>query len=104
MWWWLLFVTTLASYYYVSRTTFFLDLATGLFSSSPLSFTIISGGAKTDSINMTVDLSWHAPISSSINNLTLAINGTGTYGFIFNSSTLPDGVPYGIALSDHHHA
>ena len=46
-------------------------------------------------MNTSVDLSWHAPISSGINSLNSAINGTGTYGFVFNSSTLPDGVPYG---------
>ncbi|KAM7183536.1 Histidine phosphatase superfamily [Naviculisporaceae sp. PSN 640] len=42
-----------------------------------------------------IDLSWHTPILSNINNLTSAINGTGTYGFIFDSSTLPEGLPYG---------
>jgi acid phosphatase len=41
-----------------------------------------------------VDLSWHAPNSSVINNLTTVVNGTGIYGFIFNSSTTPSGVPY----------
>lgn len=34
-----------------------------------------------------------------INSLSSAINGTGTYGFVFNSSTLPDGVLYGIIIS-----
>ncbi|KAL1296837.1 hypothetical protein AAFC00_004460 [Neodothiora populina] len=43
----------------------------------------------------TVDLSWHRPAASEINDLESAINGTGTYGFIFNSSSLPDRVPYG---------
>lgn len=49
--------------------------------------------------NRTIDTSWHAPRSSEINNLTKAINGTGIYGFIFNSSTLPPGVPYGEATA-----
>ncbi|OBT71771.1 hypothetical protein VF21_09396 [Pseudogymnoascus sp. 05NY08] len=44
---------------------------------------------------ISVDLSWHAPISSNINSLSSAINGTGIYGFVFNSSTLPQGTPYG---------
>lgn len=46
-------------------------------------------------MSQTVDLSWHAPKSTNINNLSTAINGTGIYGFIFNSSTLPPGTPYG---------
>ncbi|KFY98119.1 hypothetical protein V498_01672 [Pseudogymnoascus sp. VKM F-4517 (FW-2822)] len=46
-------------------------------------------------MNTSVDLSWHAPISSSINSLSSAINGTGTYGFVFDSSTLPEGTAYG---------
>jgi acid phosphatase len=43
-----------------------------------------------------VKMSWHPPISSRINSLSSAINGTGTYGFVFNSSLLPEGTPYGI--------
>ena len=39
--------------------------------------------------NTTVDLSWHRPISSDINSLRSAINGSGIYGFIFNSSQGP---------------
>ena len=46
-------------------------------------------------MSQTVDLSWHAPKASNINNLSTAINSTGVYGFIFNSSTLPQGTPYG---------
>ena len=49
-------------------------------------------------IDIPVDLSWHAPISSTINSLNSAINGTGTYGFVFNSSTLPKEIPYGILI------
>ena len=37
----------------------------------------------------TIDLSWHAPSSTEINNLTDVIGGSGTYGFIFNSSNTP---------------
>jgi 2-phosphoxylose phosphatase len=37
-----------------------------------------------------VDLSWHAPKSTDLNNIDTAINGQGTYGFIFNTSKTPD--------------
>jgi hypothetical protein len=36
-----------------------------------------------------VDLSWHAPNASQINNLTQVVTGSGIYGFIFNSSVTP---------------
>lgn len=36
-----------------------------------------------------VDLAWHAPSATEINNLTQVIGGSGVYGFIFNSSTTP---------------
>ena len=39
--------------------------------------------------NTTVDLSWHAPVKSNINDLAGVINGTGIYGFIFNTSQGP---------------
>ena len=62
------------------------------------SFFIVSSLSVVQAANMdiSVDLSWHAPISSRINSLSSAINGTGTYGFVFNSSTLPEEIPYGI--------
>jgi hypothetical protein len=41
------------------------------------------------------DVEWHPPNATSINNLTTTINGAGTYGFIFNSSVIPDG-DYGV--------
>ena len=37
-----------------------------------------------------VDLSWHAPNATVINNLTQVIEGSGVYGFIYDSSTTPD--------------
>lgn len=37
-----------------------------------------------------VDLSWHAPSRSRVNNLTAALTDSGVYGFIFNSSVTPD--------------
>jgi hypothetical protein len=55
-------------------------------------------GIQAANMDIPVDLSWHAPTSSRINSLSSAINGTGTYGFVFNSSTLPEGVPYGIVI------
>ncbi|KAG9789854.1 hypothetical protein ABEF93_005869 [Exophiala dermatitidis] len=36
-----------------------------------------------------VDLSWHAPNKTNINDLSQVVNGTGIYGFIFNTSTTP---------------
>ncbi|XP_014552515.1 hypothetical protein COCVIDRAFT_110079 [Bipolaris victoriae FI3] len=42
-----------------------------------------------------VDLGWYPPKKSWINNLDQILNGTGTNGFIFNSSQLPAGVEYG---------
>jgi hypothetical protein len=47
------------------------------------------GNAVCTNGNQTVDLSWHAPAQSQVNSLSSAINGTGTYGFIFNSSQGP---------------
>jgi hypothetical protein len=44
--------------------------------------------------NATVDLKWHAPKKSWINDLGQVLNGTGTNGFVFNSSQLPVGAPY----------
>ena len=37
-----------------------------------------------------VDLNWHPPRNTSINDLDAALHGTGVYGFIFNSSDTPD--------------
>lgn len=45
--------------------------------------------------NGTIDLSWHAPNKTWINDLGKVLNATGTYGFNFNSSVLPGGLPYG---------
>lgn len=85
---WLLAVI-LAGYFVLTR---FFGLATNFFITSSLSVT------EAGNMDISVDLSWHAPISSRINSLSLAINGTGTYGFIFNSSTLPEEIPYGIVV------
>ncbi len=41
-----------------------------------------------------VDLSWHLPNITQINDLSAVINGTGVYGFIFNNSHAPAGNAY----------
>lgn len=45
-------------------------------------------------VSSAVDLSWYPPKSNDVNSLASAINGTGTYGFIFNSSQTPSSLPY----------
>ena len=41
------------------------------------------------------DLGWYPPKKSWINDINQVLNGTGTNGFVFNSSQLPAGVEYG---------
>lgn len=45
--------------------------------------------------NSMVNLNWHAPAATDINNLGAVINGTGVFGFIFNSSLIPTTTSYG---------
>jgi hypothetical protein len=45
--------------------------------------------------NASVDLGWHPPKKSWINDLGQVLNGTGTNGFVFSGSQLPAGTPYG---------
>jgi hypothetical protein len=45
--------------------------------------------------NVSVDLKWYAPKKSWINDLGHVLNGTGTNGFVFNSSQTPAGSKYG---------
>ncbi|KAF2199031.1 histidine acid phosphatase-like protein [Delitschia confertaspora ATCC 74209] len=42
-----------------------------------------------------VDLNWYPPSQTWINSLSSILNGTGTHGFVFNSSQLPAGADYG---------
>lgn len=42
-----------------------------------------------------IDLEWYPPKKTWINDLDQVLNGTGTNGFVFNSSQLPNGVEYG---------
>lgn len=37
-----------------------------------------------------VDLGWYPPSASAINNLTQVVDGTGIYGWVFNSSSVPE--------------
>ena len=47
------------------------------------------------SANSSVNLAWYPPSNTWVTNLNDVINGTGVYGFVFNGSTDPPGVPYG---------
>lgn len=60
-----------------------------------LSTTIATAPAMAQLNNASVDLGWHAPNQTRINNLSSVINGSGIYDFIFNSSTDPIGITYG---------
>lgn len=42
-----------------------------------------------------VDLGWYPPKKTWINDINQVLNGTGTNGFVFNSSQLPANVEYG---------
>lgn len=46
-------------------------------------------------LNSSLAGAWYPPAQSWINNLDHVVNGTGVHGFIFNSSSLPEGTPYG---------
>lgn len=48
----------------------------------------------TNSSSQIVDLNWYPPRNTSVSSLSSAINGTGVYGFIFNSSQTPPSEPY----------
>ncbi len=52
-----------------------------------LAFASVSGTAA---LAQDVDLSWHAPSQSQLNNLTQVLSGSGVYGFIYNTSVTPD--------------
>jgi hypothetical protein len=60
----------------------------------PLFFTFIATTAVAQNVSK-VDLGWYAPKKSWINEIGQVLNGTGTNGFVFNSSQLPAGVEYG---------
>ncbi|KAF2025641.1 histidine acid phosphatase-like protein [Setomelanomma holmii] len=52
-------------------------------------------GSTVTAQNFTVDLGWYPPKKSWINDLRQVLKGNETNGFVFNSSQLPNGVPYG---------
>jgi hypothetical protein len=54
----------------------------------------VSIATNTNASNTNLDLSWHAPPSTKVSDLKSVINGTDVYGFIFNSSKTPAGLPY----------
>lgn len=67
-----------------------------LASSFTLSLSLGAGAtAQGSNLNASIDAQWHKPAKFWDTDLDAAINATGTYGFIFNSSTLPAGVKYG---------
>jgi hypothetical protein len=45
--------------------------------------------------NSSIDLSWHPPNKTWINDLDQVLNSTGTHGFHFNGSKLPFNSSYG---------
>jgi len=55
---------------------------------------LFSFASAVSASNATVDLSWHAPPSTKVSDLKSVINGTDTWGFVFNSSKTPVGLPY----------
>jgi hypothetical protein len=54
----------------------------------------VSAAPSATASSTTLDLSWHAPPSTEVSDLKSVINGTDVYGFIFNSSKTPAGLPY----------
>lgn len=71
------------------------DSRHGLFSLAVLTATtshsVIAQGSCNGTSN--VDLGWHAPNATDINNITAMLGNSGVYGFIFNATT-PADVPY----------
>jgi hypothetical protein len=51
--------------------------------------TVAASLARHGKATSPVDLSWHAPNATAINNLTQVMDGSGIYGWIFNISTVP---------------
>lgn len=45
--------------------------------------------------NGSIDLGWHAPNKTHVNDLNFVINGTGANGFIYNTSVTPVTAGYG---------
>lgn len=60
----------------------------------PLFFASVATTAVAQNVSK-VDLGWYAPKKSWINDIGQVLNGTGTNGFVFNSSQSPASVEYG---------
>ena len=54
-----------------------------------------AAGLARHGVAQAIDLSWHAPNATAINNLTQVVGGDGIYGWILNNSATPDN-EYGI--------
>lgn len=46
--------------------------------------------------NAAIDLNWYPPNATWETSIPIVINGTGTYGLVFNSSQIPSGDYYGV--------
>ncbi len=57
---------------------------------SGLLFALVPAAAAPSTAAQSVDLGWHAPSQTSLNNLSAVLNSHGVYGFIYNSSDTPD--------------
>ena len=57
---------------------------------SKLLLAFASVGVGRGALAQSVDVTWHAPSQSQINNLTQVLSGSGVYGFIYNTSVTPD--------------
>lgn len=50
--------------------------------------------ASSQKTSNNIDLNWYPPSNTLVNSLSSAVNSSGTYGFIFNSSDTPSSVPF----------
>lgn len=78
-----LFVGTLSLYFFLKQEVAMPFTPRNAFMTAVVAALARHGQAQT------VDLNWHAPNSTAINNLSGVIAGSGVYGFIYNSSTTP---------------
>lgn len=81
--------------FFLSCTAFTLFRALDFSMPSVKSIVPLLWAPLTAAQNSSIDLDWHAPKKSWINDLGQVLNSTGTNGFVFNGSQLPAGIPYG---------
>jgi acid phosphatase len=55
-----------------------------------LAFAGVGLSQSSGTSSSTIDLSWHPPKQTQINNITAVMAGKGVYGFIYNSSDTPN--------------